>query len=144
MTIEPFVIQDYAEIEMANGVGFEHWGLKCGVLHILKGMEMSKTFWTVRDEQGILGIGGYHHFFGGVCEVSLFPSKRFVEKPLAGYRVIKRFVKSWSMKFKRVQLNCRAEYLFIRFAKRLGFVEEGRLKKFDHQDRDHIIMAIVR
>ena len=144
MIITPFAIQDYAEIEMANEIGYENWNFKFGAMPILWGMNNSGTFWTLRDEQGILVIGGYHQLFDGVCEVVLFPSRRFVEHPKSAYRIIKKYVRDWTLEFKRVQLNCRAEEKFTRFAKALGFEQEGILRKFDHQGRDHVIMAIVR
>jgi hypothetical protein len=144
MTYEYFTLQDYAEIDLANGVGFEHWNLVGGVLPVLKAMEASKTFWTVRDEEGILGIGGFFIFYEGVCEASFFPSRRFCARPLALYRVLKQELARMKEYFRRVQLNCRDEEVFVRFAKSLGFIEEGRLRKFGREERDHLMMAIVR
>lgn len=144
MIITPFAMQDYAEIDLANGLGLEHWGLRGGVIPVLRAMSTSGTFWTLRDDKGVLVIGGHHIFYPGVCEAIFFPSRRFTEKPRAAYRILKQHITKWTSAFKRVQLNCRAEDKFIRFARHLGFVEEGRLRKFDHQDRDHVIMAIVR
>lgn len=144
MIVTPFALQDYAEIDMANEIGLENWGLRNGVVPILQAMSASKTFWTLRDDKGILLIGGYHNFCSGVCEAALFPSKRFVQNPRAAYRLLKQQIIKWTSEFKRVQLNCRSEEKFIRFAKHLGFEEEGVLRKYDHQDRDHILMAIVR
>ncbi len=144
MIVTPFAIEDYSKIELANGVGLEHWGLKRGVLPVLWAMNASGTFWTARKEGEVVCIGGYHQAFEGVCEASFFPSRYFVEHPLGAYRFIKSYVSLWSSSFRRVQLNCRAEGKFIRFAQALGFQEEGRLRKFDHQGRDHMVMAIVR
>jgi hypothetical protein len=48
MTIEKFKLTDYAQIRLANGIGFEHWGLKGGVVPVLLAMEQG-FFWTLRD-----------------------------------------------------------------------------------------------
>lgn len=144
MIITPFIIEDYAEIELANGIGLHHWGFRNGVLPVLINMERSKTFWTLRDEKGILVIGGYFQAFEGVCEASLLPSVRFVNNPRATYRLLKQRIQDWTSRFRRVQLNCRAEEKFIRFAKALGFEVEGTIRKFDFEGRDHVILAIVR
>lgn len=144
MRIDPFKIQDYVEIKLANGVGLEHWGLPIGVIPILQVMEGSGTFWTLRDGDKILIIGGYHIFLDGVCEASLFPSEDFVRRPLSSYKIIRQYIAEWKTKFRRIQLNCRAEHKFVRFAMSLGFQFEGTLRKFGYQGHDHAMMAIVR
>jgi RimJ/RimL family protein N-acetyltransferase len=144
MRIEPFHIQDYAEIEMANDIGFEKWGLKTGVVPLLMHLQRTGTYFTVRDDKGILAIAGYHQAFEGIVEVSFFPSVRFTKAPYSVVKALKRGLAELKGRCRRIQLNCRAEGPFRRFAEALGFEYEGRMKSFDPSGRDHLMMAIVR
>ncbi|NLG05964.1 MAG: hypothetical protein GX567_19375 [Clostridia bacterium] len=143
MTIEKFKFTDYAQIRLANGIGLEHWNLRGGVLPVLMAME-NGPFWTVRDGGEVLAIGGYWPLSERVCEVSFFPSEKFVVKPLGVYRALRNSVNNLKDVFNRVQLNCRDEACFVRFAKSLGFEEEGRMRGFGRDGIDHLMMSIVR
>jgi hypothetical protein len=144
MMIEPFKIQDYADIEMANDIGFEKWGLTTGVIPLLMHLQRMGTYFTLRDEQGILAIAGYHQAFEGVVEVAFFPSVRFTKAPLSVAKALKKGLKELTAQHRRVQLNCRANGPFRRFAESLGFMYEGRMRNFDPSGNDHLMMAIVR
>lgn len=143
MRVDAFKIADYAEIEMSNGLGLEHWGLKGGIFPTLTMMEKAGTYYTVRDEGKVILIGGYFEFIEGVCEVSFYPSISFVEKPLAGYKLLKPFMEDLKVMFRRVQSHCIADERFIKFAESFGFKQEGILRRFSHSGADHVMMAIV-
>jgi hypothetical protein len=143
MRIEKFKLTDYAKIRLANGIGFEHWNLKGGVVPVLLAMEQG-FFWTVWEGEEVLAIGGYWPLNDQTCEVSFFPSVDFVARPLSVYRAVRKAVGDLKSTFVRVQLSCRAEDCFVRFAKSLGFEEEGRLRRFGRDGSDHLMMSIVR
>jgi len=142
ISIEPFKIQDYAEIEKANGIGLEHCGLLCGIFPVLRTMERCGTWWTLRRDDKIVIICGYHCLTNRTCEVSLYPSLSFVANPVAGFRALKKLLAEQTKDFIRVQMTC-SEHLRS-WGKHLGFEEEGILRKFGADGRDHVIMAIVR
>jgi hypothetical protein len=144
MTVHPFKVSDYAEIEMGNGLGLENWGLAGGIFPTLQMMEKTGTYFTVRDGRKIFMIGGYFEFVKEVCEVSFYPSVDFLESPLRGYRMLKKFISSLTPRFRRLQIHCRQEDKFIMFAERLGFKQEGIMRKFSYCGKDHVMMAIVR
>ena len=144
MIIDAFKMLDYAEIELANGLGFEHWGLSCGVVNVLGMMENSGTYWTLRKEGAVVCIGGYSQLYTGVCEAAFFPSRQFVDSPRLALLAVKERVRGWANTFRRVQMNCRSDKKFIRFAEHLGFEKEGVLRKFSPDGTDHVLMAIVR
>jgi hypothetical protein len=144
MIVEPFKIQDYAEIEMANDIGFEKWGLKTGVVPLLMHLQKVGTYFTLRDEKGILAIAGYHQAFEGMVEATFLPSVRFTRTPLSVVKALKKGLKELTAHHRRVQLNCRARGPFRRFAEALGFEYEGRMRNFDPSGEDHVMMAIVR
>lgn len=143
MTVERFKLVDYAELRAANGVGLENWSLRGGVLPVLLAMEQA-MFWTVREEGRVQAIGGYWPLNDRVCEVSFFPSEDFIAAPKKVYRMLKQELGRLCGVFLRVQLNCRAEGKFVRFARALGFEEEGRMRGFGRDGADHLMMAIVR
>jgi hypothetical protein len=143
MKIERFKLVDYSQIRLANGIGLEHWDLAGGVVQVLLAMEKG-PFWTIREEQDILAIGGYWPLSDRTCEVSFYPSEIFIARPLSVYRAVRKAVGDLKNVFVRVQLNCRDEECFVRFAKSLGFKEEGRLRSFGRDGVDHLMMAIVR
>ena len=142
ITLEPFKIQHYAEIERANGVGLEHWGILCGIFPVLRTMERGGTWWTMRRSGKILIIGGYHSVSPRVCEVSLYPSRDFVACPVVGFRELKKQLIEKTKSFMRVQMTC--EERFRNWGKHLVITQEGILWKFGADGRDHVIMAIVR
>lgn len=144
MIIEPFKMTDYAEIELGNDIGLEHWGAVGGIIPILQNMERAGTYCTVREDGRILLIGGFFQFVEGVCEMSFYPSIYFLEHPRRGYAVIKKFMDYISPQYRRIQAHCRKEEKFMRFAKHLGFKREGILEKFGRHGEDHVMMAIVR
>jgi hypothetical protein len=144
MRIAPFHIQDYAEIEMANDIGFEKWGLSTGVIPLLMHLQRTGTYYTLRDDKGILAIAGYSQAFEGVFDATFFPSVRFTKAPYSVIKTLRRGLTELKGRCRRIQLNCRAEEPFRRFAEVLGFEYEGRLKSFDPSGKDHLMMAIVR
>ena len=144
MIIEPFKVSDYAEIEIGNGLGLENWGLVGGIFPTLRMMEAAGTYYTARGDGKIIMIGGHFEFATGVCEVSFYPSIYFLENPSVGYRILKKAVDALAPRFRRLQIHCRREDKFTDFATRLGFEVEGILRKFGHDGRDHVMMAIVR
>lgn len=144
MTIHPFKVGDYAEIELGNGLGIENWGLVGGIFPMLQMMEKTGTYYTVRDGNKIIMIGGHFEFLNGLCEVSFYPSIHFLAHPLRGYRMLKRYLSFLTPQFRRLQIHCLREDRFAKFAKRLGFRPEGIMEKFSHSGQDHVMMAIVR
>lgn len=144
MKVDRFKVGDYAEIELGNGLGLEHWSLVGGIFPTLQMMEASKTYCTVRKDGKIIMIGGYYEFAKGICEVSFYPSIHFLKDPLLGYRLLRKNVMSLAPRFRRLQIHCRKEEKFTEFAKRLGFKWEGIMEKFSYDGQDHVMMAIVR
>lgn len=143
MIVRVFKLEDYARAKLVNGIGFEHWGLKYGIIPALRAMEQSGTFWTLLDGDEIVLIAGWHEAWSGVCEVSLFPTQRFINCPVAAVLRLRKEIKVLRSKYRRIQLNCRKEERFTNFARRLGFHVEGVLQKFGNDGRDHVLMAIV-
>jgi hypothetical protein len=144
MIVEPFTMLDYVHADMANGIGLEHWNLKGGIVPVLKSMEASGTFWTVKEGAEVWAIAGYHQFFNGVVEVSFFPTKKFVMRPRAILKVLRVGVKDLAGRYHRIQAHCRVDVKFIRFAKSFGFESEGVMRKFGLNNADHMMLAIVR
>jgi hypothetical protein len=142
MILRPFKIQDYVQARIVNDVGLEFWGLVSGVFLVLRYMERSGTFWTLLDGDEIVVIAGWHQAWAGVCEVSLFPTERFVKNPLCAIRLMRKTLRQLSKEFRRVQLNCRYDKKFLLFALRLGFRQEGILKRFAPDGSDHVIMSL--
>jgi hypothetical protein len=143
MKVEPFKQMDYILADLLPGRGLEEWGLSGGVINMLRYMEDANTFWTLRDGETILLIGGWHRVWNGVCEVSLFPTTHFIKRPVGALLRLKKVLNALLKGHRRVQLNCRKEEIFMGFAQRLGFQTEGTLRKFGYDGSDHIIMSMV-
>lgn len=143
MMLKPFKVNDYVQARLVNGIGLEHWGLLNGIYFTLAYMEKIKTFWTLWDMSEVVCIGGWYEAWPGVCEVSFYPTERFLRSPFSAVRIIRKTLKELTLTCRRIQLNCRREDRFMSFAKYLGFHEEGVLHKFGHDGHDHVMMAIV-
>lgn len=142
MRVEPFKSIDYVHADLLPGRGLGEWGLRAGVIAMLKYMEDSGTFWTLRDDkETVLLIGGWHRVWDGVCEVSLFPTTHFVKRPVGPLLRLKKVLNALLKGHRRVQLNCRKEDRFTQFAERLGFQVEGTLRGFGYDGSDHIMMS---
>jgi hypothetical protein len=143
MTVSLFRSTDYYKAYLLYGARLEHWCFFGGVAPVLDYMERSQAFWTVWEGDEIVFIAGYHRVWPDVCEVSFFPTKLFVKHPIGTYKLLKEKLEQLTKECKRVQMNCRNEEVFVRFALRLGFIKEGVLRKFGYDGTDHIMMAIV-
>lgn len=143
MIVRPFRLLDYATAKLVNGIGLEHWGLIKGLIPVLQYMASTGTFWTLCDGDEIVLIAGWYEAWGGVCEVVLFPTERFVRSPVGALMIIIKKLRELKTRYRRVQLNCRREPLFTEFARRLGFQTEGILRRFGHDGHDHVMMSIV-
>ena len=144
MIVVPFKIGDYVKARLVNNVGLEHWNLINGLYASLQYMENSGTFWTLWDGDEVVIIAGWHTAWEGVCEVALFPTDLFVKNPFPAVKRLKQKLQELTKTYRRIQLNCRHEEKFLKFAKRLGFKQEGILRKFSYDGQDHVIMSIVR
>jgi hypothetical protein len=143
MRVELFQKADYVKARLVNNSQLQNWKFFNGVIPMLDYMEQSQTFWTVWDGESVVLIAGYHRVWPDVSEVSLFPTESFVAQPFGALRLLKIKLDWLQKECRRIQLNCRNEECFVKFALRLGFVKEGVLHKFGFDGTDHIMMAIV-
>jgi len=143
MGIRRFKMTDYPRIRLANGLGFERWGLPFGVIPTLRAMEQC-PFWTVEDKDEIIAIGGFFPISSRVCEVSFLPSEQFVKTPKTTLKLLRSSLTGLCKDFVRVQMNCRNDARLVRFAEALGFKAEGIMRGFGCEGEDHLMMAIVR
>lgn len=144
MIVKPFQISDYFKARIARGLGLEFWDMRGGVFPILQYMENSGTFWTLWRKDTVVLIAGYYQAFDGVCEVTLYPTEEFIKRPMGAVLIVKKRLLELRRQFRRIQLNCRQEPLFVDFAQWLGFTYEGTLRNFGYDGRNHNMMSIVR
>ena len=143
MIVKSFRMGDYIKARLINGVGFEQWNLTGGIVGVLLLMEKSGTFWTVWEGDEVVLISGWYQAWEGVCEVSLLPTELFRQKRVESIKLLKKHIQVLTKRYRRIQVNCRDEELFLKFAELLGFSYEGRLRKFGYDGKDHIMMSIV-
>jgi len=144
MIVKLFKVTDYVKARLVNNIGLENWKLVNGLYASLQHMENSGTFWTLWDGDEVVIIAGWHTAWEGVCEVALFPTELFIKNPFPAAKRMKQKLSELAKTHRRVQLNCRSEEKFLKFAKWLGFKYEGTLRKFSYDGYDHVIMSIVR
>jgi len=144
MIRKPFMMVDYAKADLIEGVGFEHWGLLHGVVPMLQYMESSGSFWTLWDKEEVVLIGGWYQSWSGVCEVSIFPTTRFIRQPVGAVLHIMKQLRVLRLAYRRIQLSCKKDEVFTDFARRLGFKTEGILRRFRPDGHDHVMMSIIR
>ena len=98
--------------------------------------------------EDVIAIVGINHVRPGVGEVWLICSNYVNEVPFPFFRFIDRLINIMVMELMnihRVQMavDCRIERN-IKWAKSLGFTEEGIMKKYDNEGNDHYLFAKVR
>lgn len=95
-----------------------------------------------------IAIVGLNHLRPGVGEVWLICSKKVNEIPLEFFKFVDTLINVMVMDLMglhRVQMgiDCRLPRN-VKWAKSLGFIEEGIMKKYDKEGNDHYLFAKVR
>lgn len=109
--------------------------------------EGTKCAWSYMHKGYIYAVGGIVAAMPHVGEAWVFLDRRFFELPR---KVILQIVSEieWglnSVSASRIQATTEVDFLRgQRFLERLGFEEEGLLKKYGYDGKDHIRYAIVR
>ena len=138
MYLIPFK-SDHAKIMMSQGTNAAQIGMDPNHFDIFDNLEFKhKSFTAVKDNSFICS-GGIVPMWQGVFEGWVIGSNKIWNHPVLAARTIKRGLDQLykDNNITRLQTAVRADFsMGIKFAKWLGFHEEGLMKKYDIEGKD--------
>jgi hypothetical protein len=128
------------DIDARTGTDFD-----AGVKSAVAASERGEAFTvTVGDE--VLFIGGMIPLFTGVAEVWSLTSEVVELYPIAFHKAVDKILSYWDSLYKLHRIQCKVVWSHTRsreWLKRLGFQEEGLMRKYDAHGRDYYMYAKV-
>jgi hypothetical protein len=108
----------------------------------LPGNDCRSTF----HDGKLLGSAGYLMLWPGVAEMFIIPSKYIFEYPHVAFRVCYRTIAILKAhpNFHRLQSGVWDNPTRVKFLEKLGFVVEGRMRKYTRNKEDYLVMSIVK
>lgn len=101
------------------------------------------TFQVVRNSTEILAVGGFVPKHQGVCEVVFFPGMALVKQYYSVCKILVVCLQELRKKYRRIEMVAPDTEVDHRFAKFLGFKQEGVLRKYNNLGEDYIMYSIV-
>jgi|TARA_R100001530_G_scaffold25601_1_gene20640 hypothetical protein len=145
MYLIPFK-SDHAKIMMSQGTNAAQIGMDPDHFDIFNNLEFQdKSFTAVKDNSFICS-GGIVPMWHGVFEGWVIGSNKIWDYPLLAARTIRKGLDKLYQEHEIVRLQTAVRSDFpkgIRFAKWLGFKEEGLMKKYDIEGKDFIRFARI-
>lgn len=98
---------------------------------------------TLKSDDVILGIFCLDVVWGSVLIVSAILTKEIYQHPLTLVRFLNKEAQAYFKRgFHRIQIDVRVGYeAGHKFAKAIGFIPEGVMKKYGPNEEDHILYA---
>jgi hypothetical protein len=146
VNVRPFQLDDMLRINLRDidcrtGTDFD-----TGIKSTVAASERGEAF-TVEVDNEILYIGGMIPLFTGVAEIWSLTGEAVAIYPVAFHRSVSKILDYWDTAYKLHRIQCKvvSEHKRSReWLKRLGFVEEGLMRKFDAKGNDYYMMARVK
>lgn len=142
MVIEEFTVKHYLKSPKMFSV-MEVW-TEQEVGQVVNQMVQVGTFRVIRNSTEILAIGGFIPKHQGVCEVVMFPGVALIKQYYSVCKILHAAVTALRKKYRRIEMVSPDTEVAHRFAKFLGFTEEGILRKYNTLEEDYVMYSIVQ
>jgi hypothetical protein len=144
--IRPFQMDDMLrinlrEIDMRTGTFYDS-GVKCTVSAAEKGEAL-----TLLVDDVILSIGGIVPLFPGVAEMWSLASKEVDRHPIVFHKSIIKILKFWEKQNELHRMQCKVfagHDKSQKWLERMGFKNEGLMRKYDALKNDYYMYARVK
>ena len=145
MRVMEFIAEDYINMQTETGHGFQSWSNSEVPLEwVLLSAERRTTSRTIKDDNDkIWAIYGMVKLWDGVCEVFFIPAKGWKKHHRQICKFVMEDLKTIIDKFHRIQLVCKNQPRFLRFADFFGFSQEGILHNYDAFKNDYVMLSRV-
>lgn len=145
-SIRPFVMDDMLRINLRSidarvGTDFDA-GIKSAVAAAERGEAL-----TVLVGEEILCIGGMVPLFTGVAELWSLTAEAVITYPLAFHTSILKILDYWQNLYNLHRIQCKVvagHDTSRKWLTRMGFEEEGLMRKYDSHGRDFYLYARVK
>ena len=138
MYLIPFK-SDQAKIMMAQGTNAAQIGMEPDHYEVFNNLEFENLSFTAIADNSFICSAGIVPMWQGVFEGWFIGSNKIWDHPVLAARTIKKGMKQLYQdnNITRLQTAVRADFpMGIKFAKWLGFEDEGLMKKYDMEGKD--------
>jgi hypothetical protein len=146
VNIRPFVMDDMLrinlrEIDARIGTDFD-----AGIKSAVAASERGEAFTVLVDDE-ILAIGGMMPIFTGVAELWSLTGEAVTIYPLTFHKSILKILDYWQNLYNLHRIQCKVvagHDTSRKWVTRMGFEEEGLMRKYDAHGRDFYLYARVK
>lgn len=145
VNVRPFQLDDMLKINLRQIDRETGTEATAGVMGTMAASERGEALTILADDE-ILSIGGVVSLFPGTAELWSLASTAVDKFPISFHKANIRILDYWikALKLRRLQCKVYSEHVrSIEWLKRLGFQEEGLMRKYDTQGRDFYLYAKV-
>lgn len=138
MYLIPFK-SDHAKIMMSQGTNAAQIGMEPDHYEVFNNLEFENLSFTAIADNSFICSAGIVPMWQGVFEGWFIGSNKIWDHPVLAARAIKKGMKQLYQdnNITRLQTAVRADFpMGIKFAKWLGFEDEGLMKKYDMEGKD--------